>query len=111
MLPKYTIKCRLAGDVNPTISERRNDLLRMFIPKLRTARDFNDLVFLELREFIMNELRAASSVVRIPLPTVVATGVDRKRAAGVVYSASVFFSFLDELDASSSVVGGDFSSL
>ncbi len=106
MLPEHPVKSRLAGDVDPAVRKRRNDLLRMLVPKLRATRDLDDPVFFELRKFIVNELRPASAVaVRIFLPAVVASRFDRKRTASVVYSAAVFFGFFDELDAAASIVG------
>jgi hypothetical protein len=106
VLPEYSVKSRLTGDIDSAIGERWDDLLRMLIPKLRTTRDLDDPVFFELRELIVDELRPASSIaVRILLPAVVTSRFDRKRATGVVYSAAVFFGLFDELDASSPVVG------
>ena len=77
VLSEYPVKRRLTGDVDPTVGQDRNDLLRMLVPELRTAGDLDNSRPLELCQFVVNELRAASSVaIWIFLPAVIAACIN-----------------------------------
>lgn len=82
----------------------------MLISKFRGACDLDYLVFFKFGEFVVNQLWPAPLIaIGVVLPPVVTARVNGKSLAGLLYSASVGFCFLDELEALSSVVGRDFS--